>query len=110
MEEYISDSQLQTLLEDMQDKLENDQIKECRDMLIQILEDAENQEKYIDRTYLGNVKEKKRRTRIEEITAMLEKMSDKQVENVHSYTVDEYDEPNHAEEALKAIMKLSHKA
>ena len=47
--------------------------------------------------------------RISEINDMLLKMTNTQIENVHRYTVDEYDEPNHEAEALNAIMSLSRK-
>ena len=109
MEEYITDEQFQTLLEDIQHKLENGKQQECHDMLEQILLDAQENKKYIDRTYIGDLKNKKRLSRIREINRMLEDMTNEQVENIHSYTVDEYDEPNHAAEALEAIVKMSRK-
>lgn len=109
MEEYITDEQFQTLLEDIQHKLENGKLQECHDMLEQILLDAQENKKYIDRTYIGDLKNKKRLSRIREINRMLEDMTNEQVENIHTYTVDEFDEPNHAAEALEAIVKMSRK-
>ena len=41
------------------------------------------------------------------IMRMLGEMSVTQIENVHKYTSDEYDEPNHEAEALDVIMDLS---
>ena len=57
--------------------------------------------------YIEKLKEKKRLSRIADIDRMLEEMSLKQIENVYKYAQDEYDEPNHEAEALKAIMQLS---
>ena len=109
MEEYITDEQFQTVIEDLKYKLDNNQIEEMISMLQQMLKDAETNEKYIDRTYIGDLKAKKRKTKIEAIVAMLEKMTDEQLENVRAYTTDEYDEPNHEAEALEAIVRLSRK-
>lgn len=109
MKEYITDKEFYTLLEDIVYKLENNKIDECGNMLQQIISDTEHEEKYIDRTYIGNVKLKKRISRIEEINTMLSNMSNEQVENVYQYTVDEFNEPNHAAEALDAIVRLSRK-
>lgn len=47
--------------------------------------------------------------KISDIEDMLDKMSDEQVMNVHTYTTDEYKEPNHEAVALDAIIKLSRK-
>ncbi len=109
MEEYITDKDLLVLLEDIEDKLQNDKVEECKEMLEQIMQDSKQEKKYIDRTYIGNVKARKRINRIAEINEMLTKMSNEQVDNVHSYTIDEYDEPNHEAEALRAIVSLSRK-
>lgn len=109
MEEYITDKDLLTLLEDIEDKLQNNKVKECQDMLEQIMKDRKQQKKYIDHTYIGIVKARKRVNRISEINEMLVKMSNEQIDNVHRYTIDEYDEPNHEAEALKAIVNLSKK-
>lgn len=107
MEEYITDAEFQTLMEEILDKLKNHQITECKQLLEQIMKDAEENEKYIDRTYIGQVKSKKRLTKIAEITTMLGQMTSEQIDNVHCYTVDEFDEPNHEAEALEAIVRLS---
>lgn len=50
-----------------------------------------------------------RETKITDIGKMLQNMSDEQVDNVHEYTVDEYQEPNHEAVALRAIIDLSRK-
>lgn len=107
MEEYITDAEFQTVLEDIIYKLDNGDVEAVSSMLQTMIEDADKEKHFIDRTYIGEVKAKKKKSRIEEIAVMLEKMSDKQVENVHRYAVDEMDEPNHEAEALDAIMKLS---
>jgi hypothetical protein len=109
MEEYITNSEFEILLEDIQDKLDHQKIEECRAMLTQIIDDGKKQNRYIDRTYIGEIKARKRINRISEINDMLLKMTNTQIENVHRYTVDEYDEPNHEAEALNAIMSLSRK-
>ena len=107
MEEYITDAEFQTLMEEILEKLKNHQIAECQQLLEQIMKDAEESEKYIDRTYIGQLKNKKRLTRISEITSMLGRMTSEQIDNVHCYTVNEFDEPNHEAEALAAIVRLS---
>ena len=107
MEEYINGEQFKTLLEDMVYKLENNQVDELIKMIEEILEDTDIQEKFIDRTYIGNLRAKKRQTKIDDIVLMLQKMSDEQVNNIHDYTTDEYAEPNHEAIALKAIVDLS---
>ena len=38
---------------------------------------------------------------------MLEQMTSEQIDNVHCYTVNEFDEPNHEAKALEAIVRLS---
>lgn len=107
MEEYITEAEFQTLMEEILEKLKNHQISECTQLLEQVMKDAEENEKYIDHTYIGQVKSKKRLTKISEITTMLEKMTSEQIDNVHCYTVNEFDEPNHEAEALEAIVRLS---
>ena len=66
-------------------------------------------EKVFDQAYRLSVKAKRRMTKIEDITSMIGKMSDEQLENVYKYTVDEYNEPNHEAEALDAIIQMSRK-
>lgn len=107
MEEYITEVEFQTLMEEILEKLKNHQITECTQLLEQVMKDAEENEKYIDHTYIGQVKSKKRLTKISEITTILEKMKSEQIDNVHCYTVNEFDEPNHEAEALEAIVRLS---
>jgi len=107
MEIYITDVEFQMLMEEILEKLKNHQLIECRQLLEQILKDVEENEKYIDRTYIAQIKNRKRLTKISEITTMLEQMTNEQIDNVHCYTVDEFDEPNHEAEALEAIMRLS---
>lgn len=107
MEEYITEVEFQTLMEEILEKLKNHQITECTQLLEQVMKDAEENEKYIDHTYIGQVKSKKRLTKISEITTILEKMTSEQIDNVHCYTVNEFDEPNHEAEALEAIVRLS---
>ncbi len=107
MEEYITEAEFQTLMEEILEKLKNHQITECTQLLEQVMKDAEENEKYIDHTYIGQVKSKKRLTKISEITTILEKMTSEQIDNVHCYTVNEFDEPNHEAEALEAIVRLS---
>ena len=109
MEKYISDADFKYLITDVQEKLQNQQIEECQEMLQQILRDSEQEKQSIDMNYIRQVKAQKRKNRISEINTMLLNMSDNQVENVHHYAVDEYDEPNHEVEALKVIMHLSRK-
>ena len=107
--EYIQTDQFTSLLKDIIQKLSEGEVSECEDMLRQILVDTGSQSSYIDRTYIGNLKEKKRSTKIEDINRMLQGMSLEQIENVRKYTSDEYDEPNHEAEALEAIIQLSRK-
>ncbi len=107
MEEYITDNELRTLMEEILEKLKKQEVMECQQLLEQVMKDAKENEKYIDRTYIGQVKNKKRLTKISEITSMLEQMTSEQIDNVHCYTVNEFDEPNHEAEALEAIVRLS---
>lgn len=105
--EYITDSELKTLVEDLVSKIENGDIEQVKNDLNQVLSDAEKGERYIDRTYLSKVKDQRRLTKIAEITAMLNEMNSEQIDNVHVYVVNERDEPNHEAVALDAIIKLS---
>ena len=109
MKEYITDTEFIALMEDLQNKIKNENFRECKSMINQMIKDIKKKERYIDRTYIGAIKERKRTNRISQINDMLKKMSNEQIDNVHRYTVDEYDEPNHEAEALKAIVNLSHK-
>ncbi len=105
--EYIQAEQVTSFLTDIQQKIEQGKIGECSEMLTRMLSDATTQDGYIDRTYIGNLNERKRSTKIREIDRMLAQMSLVQIENVRKYASDEYDEPNHEAEALEAIITLS---
>ena len=105
--DYIRTEQFVSLLADIRQQIGEGKIAECDEMLRHMLDDAKVQERYIDRTYLENLKERKRRSKIEDIDRILAEMSLEQVSNVHKYTSDEYDEPNHEAEALDAIIRLS---
>ena len=48
-----------------------------------------------------------RNEKIGEIACLLADMNDVQLQNMHTYAVDEYQEPNHEAEALNAIVELS---
>ena len=110
MEEYITEKELKTVLLDIQYKLEHGEDKACMDMLNQMVTDAKEGERFIDRTYLGNVQSKKRESRIAQIADLLDKMNAEQVENVYDYAMDEYAEPNHEVQALEAIIDISKRA
>ena len=105
--EYITDSELRVLVEDLMSKLEKGDIAQVKSDLSQVLSDSQSEERYIDRTYLSRVKDQRRLTKIAEITSMLNEMNNEQIDNVHVYVVNEYDEPNHEAVALDAIIKLS---
>ena len=106
-ETYITDLEFQNLMEDLTQKLENGEIGQAKEDLQKALKDVKERKSYIDRTYLSQLKDQKRRTRISEITTMLNNMNNEQVENVYVYAVNEYDEPNHEAVALDAIIRLS---
>ena len=105
--EYITDNELRTLVEDLMHKIENGDIDQVKSDLTKVLSDSQTEDRYIDRTYISKVKDQRRLTKIAEITAMLNDMNNEQVDNVHVYVVNEYDEPNHEAIALDAIIKLS---
>lgn len=105
--EYMSDEQLKVFVEDLLNKIENNDIAQVKCDLQQALSDATSENQYIDRTYLSKVKDQRRLTQIAEITTMLTEMSNEQIDNVHVYVVNEYAEPNHEAVALDAIIKLS---
>lgn len=50
-----------------------------------------------------------RTAKIEEIVEKVTQMTDEQLGNVHEYTSDEFEEPNHEAEALNAVIRLSRK-
>ena len=105
--EYISAEQFTSVLTDIHQKIEMGEISECNMMLKRILDEARSNKSRIDRDYIDNIREKRRNSRIEDIRRMLEEMTLEQIENVHKYTSDERDEPNHEAEALNAVIDLS---
>ena len=50
-----------------------------------------------------------RTAKIGDIVEKVTRMTDEQLGNVHEYTTDEFAEPNHAVEALNAVIQLSRK-
>ena len=50
-----------------------------------------------------------RKAKIGDIVEKVTQMSDEQLGNVHEYTSDEFEEPNHEAEALNAVIRLSRK-
>lgn len=50
-----------------------------------------------------------RTTKIGEIASMVCQMNDEQLKNVHEYTEDELNEPNHEAVALDAVIQISKK-
>ncbi len=104
--EYISTEEFTSLLTEIHQKIEEGEIAECDNLLKRMLAETRS-ERCIDRAYIGNLKEKKRDSRIKDINRMLVEMSLEQIENVHKYTLDEFDEPNHEAEALEAVIEIS---
>lgn len=47
--------------------------------------------------------------KIGEIVEKVTQMTDEQLGNIHEYTSDEFEEPNHEVEALNAVIRLSRK-
>ena len=47
--------------------------------------------------------------KIGEIVEKVTQMTDEQLGNIHEYTSDEFEEPNHEAEALNAVIRLSRK-
>ena len=89
MENYITETEFQSVLEEIICKIDTGELESVSLMIKKMIEDTEKEKHFIDRTYIGEIKAKKKRSRIEEIKNMLDKMSDKQVENIHRYTMDE---------------------
>lgn len=50
-----------------------------------------------------------RKAKIGDIVEKVTQMSDEQLGNVHEYTSDEFEEPNHEAVALNAVIQLSRK-
>lgn len=57
----------------------------------------------------NETKEKCRQCKIADIDVMLNDMTEEQINNVHVYTADELQEPNHEAIALQAVIDLSRK-
>lgn len=108
--QYISETELMNLMEDLSLKLQDGRTEQVKQELEKLIDDCRTEKKYIDRTYLMEVKNQKRKTKIAAIAAMLDSMSNEQVDNVHEYVVDEYAEPDHEAVALELIKQLSKKS
>ena len=109
MKGYISTDKYLSALAELQQRLEEGKMDECEKIVNDMILSANEEQDEITKEYLDKLTERKKATRIADINRMLTEMSMKQVENVHKYTSDEYDEPNHEAEALDVIMNLSHR-
>ena len=58
---------------------------------------------------MSSLTTQERTAKIEEIVEKVTQMTDEQLGNVHEYTSDEFEEPNHEAEALNAVIRLSRK-
>ena len=58
---------------------------------------------------MSSLTKQERTAKIEEIVEKVTQMTDDQLGNVHDYTSDEFEEPNHEAEALNAVIRLSRK-
>ena len=58
---------------------------------------------------MSSLTKQERTAKIEEIVEKVTQMTDEQLGNVHEYTSDEFEEPNHQAEALNAVIRLSRK-
>ena len=58
---------------------------------------------------MSSLTKQERTAKIEEIVEKVTQMTDEQLGNVHEYTSDEFEEPNHEAEALNAVIRLSRK-
>ena len=110
MKGFISTDDLAAILTEIQSRIKDGDAKACEGMITEILSEMRTGKDQIDREYIGKLAMKKRDSRITDINRMLAGMSLEQIENVHKYTSDEYDEPNHEAVALDAILTLSRKA
>ena len=109
MRETIMAEEFASVLSDIQEKIARGDVAACSDVVERLLSEYQSPQGRIDREYIDSLLERKRQSKIENIDRMLVSMTLEQIENVHKYTQDEYDEPNHEAEALDAIMNLSHK-
>ena len=109
MSEYITKDEVSELLISILYRVEQGNIEECADFLTHALSDINESKLDIDRKYIVHMNEKRKKNRIDDIDRLLKEMTLQQIENVHKYASDEYDEPNHEAEALDAIIQLSKK-
>ena len=58
---------------------------------------------------MSSLTKQERTAKIEEIVEKVTQMTDEQLGNIHEYTSDEFEEPNHEVEALNAVIRLSRK-
>ena len=58
---------------------------------------------------MGVLTKQERKAKIGDIVEKVTQMSDEQLGNVHEYTSDEFNEPNHEAVALNAVIQLSRK-
>ena len=58
---------------------------------------------------MGVLTKQERKAKIGDIVEKVTQMSDEQLGNVHEYTSDEFNEPNHEALALNAVIQLSRK-
>lgn len=58
---------------------------------------------------MGVLTKQERKAKIWDIVEKVTQMSDEQLGNVHEYTSDEFNEPNHEAVALNAVIQLSRK-
>lgn len=58
---------------------------------------------------MSSLTKQERTAKIEEIVEKVTQMTDEQLGNIHEYTSDEFEEPNHEAEALNAVIRLSRK-
>ena len=58
---------------------------------------------------MSSLTKQERTAKIEEIVEKVTQMTDEQLGNVHEYTSDDFEEPNHEAEALNAVIRLSRK-
>ena len=99
---------LSRLISEIRQNMEIGDLRKCTGLLIAYVSDLQSEQNgKIDRDYIGNLREKKRSTQVNDICRILLDMTPKQVENVHKYTSDEYIEPNHEAKALEVIMQIS---
>ena len=70
-ENFISGEEFAVILSDVQQKISRGEIKECADMVNQLLSGSKTAAIEIDRDYITNLKQRKKETKIREISRML---------------------------------------